>query len=175
MMDMKRGAFRLFNIIAALILCAGLCGCAGLPSQIEAPTVTIADVGIDRIGLFEQQLNLKLRIQNPNDRDLKVDGIAFDFEINDRFFAQGVGNRAIIVPRYGSEIMTAGAITNLSSVIKQFGAWSRSEQSGFKYRIKGTLSLEGSRVPFARSGEFALGIAPKPRQPRDRSMTWASP
>ena len=165
-MDTQRRFFGrpILNIIAALIIGAGLSGCAGLSSQIEAPTVTIADVGIDRIGLFEQQLNLKLRVRNPNDRELRVDGIAFDFEINDQLFARGVGNRAIIVPRYGSELMNVEAVTNLSSVIKQFNAWARAEHPGLKYRIKGTLSLEGSRVPFDRTGEFDLGgKAPKLR------------
>lgn len=166
MMDTKRGAFRrpFFSMFAALIICAGLAGCAGLSPEIEAPTVTIADVGVGSVGLFEQQINLRLRIQNPNARDLKVDGIAFDFEINDQLLAQGVGNRAVIVPRYGYEFMTVGAVSNLGAVIKQFGALARAEQPGFKYRIKGTLSLHGSRIPFDRSGEFDLGgMAPKLR------------
>lgn len=165
-MDMKRGVFGrpFFQLFVALIICVGFAGCAGLSPEIEAPTVTIADLGIDRVGLFEQQINLKLRIQNPNATELKVDGIAFDFEINDQLFAQGVSNRAVIVPRYGSEFMTVGAVSNLGAVIKQFGALARAEQPGFKYRIKGTLSLHGSRMPFDRSGEFYLGgVVPKLR------------
>ena len=160
---------QLFVVLAS---CAVFAGCAALSPEIEAPIITIADVGVGSIGLFEQQINLKLRIQNPNDRDLKVDGIAFDFEVNDQLFAQGVGNRAVIVPRYGFEFMTVGAVSTLSAVIKQFSALARAEHPGFRYRIKGTLSLQGSRIPFDRSGGFDLGgSVPKQRQTRDRGPT----
>src|SRR5262245_23050451 len=90
-------------VFATLVICSA--ACAELPSRIESPTITIADVGLGSVGLFEQQVALKLRILNPNDVDLRIDGISFELEVNDQLFAQGVGNRGVIVPRYGSNFM----------------------------------------------------------------------
>ena len=143
---------------ALLVMAAGLAGCAGLPAGMEAPAVTISDFGVGTVSLFEQQFNLRLRIQNPNTEDLRIDGIAFDLEINGESFAKGVGNQAVIVPRFGSGFITVEAVSTLGSMLKQFSRL-MSDGPGFKYRIKGTLSVGGgTRVPFDRRGEFDVGL-----------------
>ena len=127
------------------------------------PAVTIADFGLGNANLFEQQFNLRLRIENPNAEDISIDGIAFELEINDQLFAQGVGNRALTVPRYGSGLMPVEAVSSLGGMIKQLSALARSDKLGFTYSIKGTLSVAGgTRIPFDQRGELDLGaLVPK--------------
>ena len=125
---------------AALIVAAAFTGCAGLPPGAQAPSVTIADFGIGTAGLFEQQFNLKLRIQNPNPEEFRVDGIAFDLEVNDQLFARGVGNQAVTVPRYGSGFMQVEAVSTLGGLVNQFARLAQDGKLSFKYRIKGSLS-----------------------------------
>lgn len=161
---LSRGGVRLSGIAAtALIFAAVLTGCSGLPPGTQAPAVTIADFGVGNAGLFEQQFNLKLRLQNPNPEEFRVDGIAFDLEINDQSFARGVGNQTVTVPRYGSAFMPVEAVSTLGGLIKQFGRIAQGDQPLFKYRIKGSLSIAGgSRVPFDERGEFDFS-APSPK------------
>ena len=141
-----------------VLLVLAAAGCAGLPSGMEAPSITISDFGVGSVSLFEQQFNLRLRVQNPNTEDLRVDGIAFDLEINGEPFAKGVGNQAVLVPRFGSGFIAVEAVSTLGSMLKQFGKL-MSDQPGFKYRIKGTLSIGGgTRIPFDRRGEFDTGL-----------------
>jgi LEA14-like dessication related protein len=140
---------------AGLLVAACLTGCTGLPPGAQAPAVTIADFGVGNAGLFEQQFNLKLRIQNPNPEEFRIDGIAFELDINEQLFARGVGNQAVTVPRYGSGFMEVEAVSTLGSFIKQFGRVAQAGKPVFKYRIKGSLSLAaGARVPFEARGEF---------------------
>lgn len=140
---------------AALIVAAFVAGCAGLPAGMQAPSITVADIGVGNAGLFEQQFNLKLRIQNPNPEEFKIDGIAFDLDINDRSFAKGVGNQAVTVPRFGSGFMQVEAVSNLGGFVRQFGRLATADKPALKYRIKGTLSVtNGARVPFEERGEF---------------------
>jgi LEA14-like dessication related protein len=149
--------------VLLLMAAAALAGCAGLPTGMEPPAVTIADFGVGSASLFEQQFNLKLRIQNPNPEDLRIDGIAFDLEFNGQPFAKGVGNQALTVPRFGSGFMPVEAVSSLGGLLRQFGQFVQGEKPGFRYRIKGSLSIAGgTRVPFDRRGEFDLGaLAPK--------------
>jgi LEA14-like dessication related protein len=149
-------------IAAASLVSALLAGCAGLPPGMQAPSVTIADLGAGDAGLFEQQFNLRLRIQNPNPDEFKIDGIAFDLDINGQSFAKGVGNQLVTVPRYGSAFMSVEAVTTLGSslsfLIRQFGRFVESNRVIFKYRIRGVLNIAGgSRVPFEETGEFDFG------------------
>jgi len=137
-------------------------GCAGLPLGMQPPTVTIADLGMGNAGLFEQQFNLRLRIQNPNPDEFKVDGIAFDLDINGQPFAKGVGNQPVTVPRYGSAFMPVEAVStlggSLSFLIRPFGRLIEGNRAVLKYRIRGVLSVTGGpRVPFEETGEFDFG------------------
>ena len=152
-----------WEIVIMLIAGVALAGCAGLPAAVEPPMVTISDFGVGSASLFEQQFNLKLRIQNPNPDELRIDGVAFDLEINDQPFAKGVGNQAVTVPRFGSGFMPVEAVTSLGGLLRQFGVLVQGEKPALKYRIKGSLSVAGgTRIPFERRGEFDLGaIVPK--------------
>ncbi len=141
-----------------------LSGCAGLPNGMEAPSVTIADFAVGDAGsLFEQQFNLKLRVQNPNGEDLKIDGVAFTLDVNDTPFASGVGNQAITVARFGSGFMPVNAYSSLGGMIRQLGGFLQGDLRTMRYRIKGNLSLAGgARIPFDRRGEFDFSaLAPK--------------
>ena len=151
---------------STLLLIAGaLAGCAALPSGFETPTITISGLDLANAGLFEQQLNLTLRIQNPNPDELRIDGIAFDLEVNDQPFAKGVGNQAVTVPRFGSAFMPVEAVSSLGGLIRQFGMLVQNDKPGFRYRIKGRLSFTGSTsLPFERRGELDFSaIAPRKR------------
>jgi len=128
-----------------------LAGCAGLPSNLEAPTVTISDIAVANATLFEQQFNLKLRIQNPNPEDLRIDGMAFDLEISDPSFAKGVGNRLVTVPRFGSGVISVEAVSSPGGIIAQFSALARAKNVGLKYRIRGRLSVGDGEISPVRA------------------------
>ena len=146
-----------FPLVAAAVLAvaAALTGCSGLPPGAQPPSVTLSDFGIANAGIFEQQFDLRLRIQNPNPDEFRVDGIAFDLEVNDQPFAKGVGNQTVLVPRYGSGFMQVEAVSTLGGLLRQFGRLRQGDKPVFKYRIKGSLSIaSGARVPFDERGEF---------------------
>ncbi|MEO7725767.1 MAG: LEA type 2 family protein [Burkholderiales bacterium] len=151
-------------LMAMLLLAATLTGCGGLPPGAQAPSVTIADMGLSGAGLFEQQFNLRLRIQNPNPDEFRIDGIAFDLELNDQPFAKGVGNQAVTVPRYGSGFLAVEAVSTTRGLVRQFGLIAKSGRPVFKYRMRGTLDLApGGRMPFDERGELdlsAMAFAP---------------
>lgn len=153
----------LLRNVAALLMVALLAGCAGLPPGAEPLSVTIADFGVGSASIFKQQFNLTLRVQNPNTDELRIDGIAFELEINDESFARGVGNQAVTVPRFGSSLIPVEAVSSLGGLLKQFEKFAAGSKPAFNYRIKGTLSIAGgTRVPFDRRGRFDFGaFAPK--------------
>ena len=150
-------------VLIVSMLALLLTGCAGLPSGMEAPTVTIADFGAGGGGFFEQQFNLKLRVQNPNNSELKIDGLSFALEVNDGQFATGVGNQAVTVTRFGSAFLPVEAYSSLGSMIRQVGGFLQGDKRSLRYRIRGNLSLAGgTRIPFEHGGEIDPGaLAPK--------------
>ena len=54
---------------------------------------------------------MRLRIQNPNDKELSINGLRFDIEINDKDFGNGMSGQQVTVPRFSSEVVSVEVIT----------------------------------------------------------------
>ena len=145
------------TIVLGLLIAAS--GCAGIgPGQrVEPPEVRLADLEFVDAGLFEQRFRMILRVRNPNDFDLPINGLRFALDINDGPFASGLSNRSVTVPRLGEQTVTVDATTTLLDIVQQFMALSSRE--ALNYRMIGTAFLRGvarREVPFEQSGSFRM-------------------
>jgi len=132
-------------------------GCASLSWMEEKPRVDVVNIVPKEMRLMEQTFLMELRIQNPTDRDLDINGLAFDLEINGQPFASGVSSQSLKVERLSTEILQVEAYTGLASILRQLTEMMKgSHTSGFKYRLKGSIYLgsPSSRIPFDETGEF---------------------
>lgn len=154
MITMNRPIRRLF----LLGLLAALAGCAGLLQRPASPHVTLADLQVLEIGLFEQRYRVELRIQNPNDHPLAVRGMDFSLDLNGRDFASGVTPRAFSVPAYGEQRVAVDVVSNLARVFEQLRDLGRAQTRLLSYRLAGNLHLADSplRLPFQYAGELSL-------------------
>lgn len=144
----------------ALILFLGLLGgCATLPTDIQAPSVSLADVSILDAGLLEQRYRLVVRIQNPNSFELPIDGVSYELELNEKPFAQGVSSQGVTVPRFGSETLSLDAVGSTAGFLRQLGIFDKGTLPGnIRYRLKGKLNIKGAptAIPFDYKGEVDI-------------------
>jgi LEA14-like dessication related protein len=135
--------------------------CATVPPDIEPLKIGIANIAPKDVAVFEQRFDVQLRIQNPNDMDLVINGMRFDIELNDKEFGNGMSGQKVTVPRFGSEVMNVQVITGLSSFLRQFQELNKSGVGKLRYRLKGTVFVEspGSfKLPFDEKGEVDLAV-----------------
>jgi LEA14-like dessication related protein len=162
MIKQYRGLRRL-NIIAAggvVAIALLLAGCAHFLQPVEKPRVNIAGISPKDIKLFEQVFTVDLRIMNPNDRPLSVNGLVFTLEVNGQPFASGVSNEAFTISPFGSRVVPAEAITTLGSLLRQILQAQKSDPASFTYRLSGHLHSESAprRIPFDEQGEFKRSL-----------------
>jgi len=150
-----------------------LTGCTGLPSKIDPPSVSLADVRLVDMNLMEQTFALKLRVQNPNTFDIPVHGLNYQVDLNGQQVARGVNNESVTLPGLGEQIVEVQAITSLNSLLQQLGEVARSGVPMVDYRIRGNLRVGRGLVPlpFDQSGKVGLDFLPllwakPPAQPR---------
>jgi len=84
-----------FLLVACALL---LSGCAAMYGLKEDPKISIADIRIQEVKAMEGIFLIKLRVLNPNDVPLDLHGINCDLEINQRHFANGIGDSNQTVP-----------------------------------------------------------------------------
>jgi LEA14-like dessication related protein len=143
--------------LACALALASLSGCAGLAMQSRPLDVTLADIGVLDVGLLEQTLRLRLRVQNPNDTDLAIDGFSFALEVNGKPFARGVSNKPVNVPRYGQTLVEVDAVTGLVGILRQIEQYSRGDRQTLTYRLTGHVSTASAgRLAFDHGSELRL-------------------
>ena len=132
-------------------------GCAGLLSKPEPPNVTVVDLDISQVNLFEQRYTLKLRLQNTNDTDLNIRGMEYQVLINNQPFASGVNSDAVDVPAFGEKIIELDLVSQLTHVVGLLKALGESSYQHLGYRIRGGVKLKSwpTKIPFETTGEMA--------------------
>jgi LEA14-like dessication related protein len=138
-----------------------LTACATVQSDIDPPKISIANIEPKDVAVFEQVFDVRLRIQNPNDQELGINGLKFDIELNEKEFGNGMSGQQVTVPRFGSEMVNVEVITSLGSFLRQFQELNKSGVGKVRYRLKGTayvVSPSSFKLPFDEKGEVDLGL-----------------
>ena len=154
---------RLSCILLASIF---LGACATLSPYKDSPRVSLVSIQPQEIGMLEQRFGLQLRILNPNDVAIPVNGLSYAVEINDREFAYGVSQQAVEIPAFGEALLDVEVVSNLLNVMQQLQAMHSETRNSLAYRLTGKISLANSpaSLPFDYSGELtylpAAGTAP---------------
>jgi len=144
------------HVLMGLVALLALAACTRLGGA-EPPQVHLTDIRLLPGGLLEQRFEVDLRLGNPNDFDLELDGLTFEVELNDRPFARGLSNQSVTVPRLGEAELRVVASTTLIDVVQQMLVLG--ERSDLSYRIAGVVYLRGTarrKVPYETSGRLRL-------------------
>jgi len=139
------------------LFAAFLPGCATLTAKLAPPQVSLANIKLLDLGLFEQRYKIELRIQNPNSIGLPITGMTYELDINQQRFARGVSNDTVDVPAFGEAIARVVVTSDLGSMLQQLGKLSSDNQS-VHYRLSGSVHLSRAQIslPFNYEGELAL-------------------
>ncbi|SFM54078.1 LEA type 2 family protein [Nitrosomonas communis] len=149
---MPRIVLMLFLGMVALVV-----ACTQLGAIKQKPEITLANIELVELGLLEQRFNLQLRIQNPNDVALRINGMTVDLELNGTKFAKGLSDKAVTVPRMSEAVMEVKATSSLGMLWQQLSQLEKSSSDKIDYRISGQLFVDGlGSIPFEQKGDVSI-------------------
>jgi len=148
--------------LAILVTSLLLTGCAGVGQHLEPPRISLAQIQVQEFSGLEAVFQIKLRVFNTNDIDLKVRGIEADLAINGKPFATGVSQAAVNIPSFGTELVPVTVYSSVVDIFKGIHGLQKTEQ--LKYRLKGKLRVTGENLmsttlPFESEGQVTLNDA----------------
>jgi LEA14-like dessication related protein len=143
----------------AALCCAlvWLAGCAAA-LKLEAPRLSVVSMKVQSADIFSQRMQIRMRVQNPNDRELPIKGLTYRIEVNDAELGQGSANTPFVVPALGEAefdmVFTANLATALSKLLSRKGS-----AETIDYRLRGEVALSSGflrRLPFDERGSVKL-------------------
>jgi LEA14-like dessication related protein len=144
------------RMVAGLAL-ALVVGCAVGP-KFQEPHLQVIDVDLLKGDLFRQELRVRMRVQNPNSRELPVKGITYQVELAGQAFAQGESERDFVVPANGETEFDVSVTANAAAaMLKMLGNGRKAE--GIEYRLTGRVLLARGllrSLPFDQKGQLRL-------------------
>jgi len=148
-------------LLATVLLAVSACSTA----EPVAPQVRVVDLRLLDSSVFEQRFEIDLRIGNPNDFALPLDGLTFDLEVNGATFARGFSDQRVTIPRLGEGKISVAASTTLVDLVRQMLLLA--DRGDFTYRLRGQAyldSLQRRSVPYESEGSFRLLPTNRPGQ-----------
>jgi LEA14-like dessication related protein len=144
-----------------------LSGCATMGPSVEKPTVSVTDLRIQEVKALEAIFMLELRVMNPNDFPLDIQGINCDLKLDDKRFATGISDVRQEVPAFGTATVPvtvyASMFDMVGSVIQMLQDVDQQRGPGkpLYYELAGKVRIGGHggtrSVPFQSEGEINLG------------------
>lgn len=145
-------------ILLSSIGSLALAACTAIPVNLKTPEVSFIGLHAVEASVFEQKLQVRMKVHNPNSIELPVNGLDVDIEVADEPFAHGVSAREFVVPAGGEAefdmLVTANAATAL---LKLAGSGAKAED--VRYRLKGKLSTKLGllrTIPFEETGTLPV-------------------
>ena len=149
------------TVIPFLAACQLILGCAALAPR-DPLQVTVAGVEPLQGQGLEMRMNVKLRVQNPNDAPIDYNGVALSMDVQGKTFATGVSDATGTIPRFGEAVITVPVTISAFRMVRQaMGMMSGAGVTKIEYEMKGKLSGAGlSATRFTNKGQFDLPATP---------------
>ena len=144
--------------LACLALClfVALSACSSLPLHDPLPPeVSVDRIRLGKLTLRDQEVNLRLKVENPNSFDLPLQWLSFTVNVEGDELAKGKSDQAVTVPASGEALVDISVSS--SRLFKfVFGYFQQLTQgkTATGYSVTGVLKLANwpRRIPFDIDG-----------------------
>ena len=135
-----------------------LVGCA-LLKHTDPLQVTVVGVEPAKGEGLEMRMDLKLRIQNPNDAAIDYNGVYVEFDVENKNLGSGVANQSGTLPAFGEALVTVPVEVSYWGIAGEaMGFLGGKSFDKVSYEMRGKLNSPSSgAVSFKSKGELDLG------------------
>jgi len=111
------------------------------------PDVSLKNFQLIKMGLSEQTYRLRFYIKNPNAFPLPIQTLNYQLFVNNKSFAKGSNNQAVMIPALGDGYIETDVSSNIADVVEGWQQWLSLAKKTLDYRIVGDVGVSSYNVP----------------------------
>jgi len=139
------------------IFALAVAGCS--LAHFESPRLSVLKIDLLDSDILSQHFQLRLRVQNPNDRELPVRAITLKLELAGEPFGDGVSGQNFVVPAHGEAEFDLALTTNLAGALMHYIGRKDKGANSVEYRLSGKVDLASGfvrSIPFDDTGQLPI-------------------
>ena len=141
------------RVVACLFASLLLSACAPVWKK---PEVMLGKIELGGGTILDQRPKLKLKVRNPNDRDIPVEKLRFELLVASMSYASGQSDVPVSIPRRGEATLDLDASLQLARLLGNLASL-KGEDDRLNYRLKGEVVVQGfGAVPFDHPGSLDI-------------------
>lgn len=166
----RKPSHRRCVLVVVTLLVIGALGCTSMGS-VEPLEVTLANLNVTEVTLFETTLVAKLRITNPNPDAFTIEGASFKLYLQDKKVGTGTSKESFTVDRLDSYVIDVVFHMNNASALLRLKDILEDKDKEVSYGVRGGLYTQGAfgtkKLKVEKTGRIDLGKAnlPEPDGP----------
>jgi LEA14-like dessication related protein len=153
------------GLVVVAVFVAGALGCTSMHS-IEPLEVTLANLDITEVTVFETTLVAKLRITNPNPEAFTIEGASFKLYLEDKKVGTGTSKESFTVDRLDSYVVDVIFHMNNASALLRVKDILEDKDKEISYGVRGGLYTQGAfgtkKLKVEKTGTIDLEKVPVP-------------
>ena len=143
------------SIVAIVLITLGLIACSSIPTHKPiAPGIEIESVRPTKLKLNQQELAIRLNVNNPNEYDLGLQNLSFTATVDGSHVATGSSDERVTLPANQDTVIEVLVSTRLNKLIGRLLLFSTSNEQSVNYEVSGFVKLSNwpARIPFNVDG-----------------------
>ena len=143
------------SVILLAVAAWGVSGCASLKGS-DPPHVTLVGIEPASGEGLEMRMQLKLRVQNPNDKPIEYNGVYVELDVQDKSFGSGVSHESGTVPPFSESVIGVPVEVSVLGIAGQaIGLLGGKSMDKITYEMRGKLNSSTSgALRFDSKGEL---------------------
>jgi len=149
----------ILDVVSLMVLALVLSACAAIKPKTDVVRISLVDIKVRQIKLFESVFDIELRVFNLSDIPFDVKALDCKLALGGKAFAFGVSDRKTQIPAYGTAVLPVAVFSSVVDMVQ--GLIHLGEKEKLEYQISGQIHLDGgfplpSHVSFASAGKLSL-------------------
>lgn len=140
-----------------------LTACSLFSPKLEKPTLTVVGVRMVHGDLLQQTFRVTLKIYNPNDRVIPIQGVSAELRVGGEVFASGASTDPIVLPALGDTQFDMTITAELALGIMKLSKQLSNHADSIDYELTGAVRLKSrwiKNLPFHQTGALSLKNVP---------------